>query len=256
MNPSPSLPTALDAEVPPLSFGAVNVATLPRVFWSLIALHRTTPRTAHDRAVELRRLCTSVCEMHGIEVEVQGRIAEGPAVIVCNHLGYIDPIVLCSLLPCSPIAKKEIEAWPLVGLPLSRLEVNFVRRGDPLSGARVLRRALATLAAGISVLNFPEGTTSRGTLQPFHLGAFWLARRSGVPVVPIGMTFEDDELCWVDDEAFLPHYAKVWCKQRLAVRVNVGEPLEPARFQSEADLSFAARGSIAQLLRPVVSSGA
>jgi 1-acyl-sn-glycerol-3-phosphate acyltransferase len=209
-------------------------------------LRHAGPAELRQKALRLRELCAMVCDMHRIEIEVRGQLPEPPAIVIANHLGYIDPVVLCSLLPLSPIAKSEISDWALVGVPLERLNVSFVRRGDAHSGARVLLRCLRNLGAGISVLNFPEGTTSRGGLLPFHLGAFWLSRRTGVPVVPISMDFENMGLCWVDQEAFLPHYARVWLNGGTRrVRVTVGQPLYPEDYRSELDLSWAARESIA-----------
>jgi lyso-ornithine lipid O-acyltransferase len=205
-------------------------------------------------AEELRRTCRQACEFHAIDVELMGPVPRGPVVLVANHLGYIDPVVLCSIVPCSPIAKSEIRGWPLIGEPLRRMNVSFVRRGAPESGARVLKQCLRTLRSGVSVLNFPEGTTSRGGLLPFQLGAFWLARKSGVPIVPVGMEFETPDMCWVDDEAFLPHYGGlVWSKlqgKRRRVRVCMGEPLVVGPFESEIASSWAARAAIAGLRRP------
>jgi 1-acyl-sn-glycerol-3-phosphate acyltransferase len=217
-----------------------------QVFRALVELRRIAPTELHSKAARLVELCRMVCDLHRIQVEVRGELPSSPSIIVANHLGYIDPVVLCSLLPLSPIAKSEISDWALIGVPLERLNVSFVRRGDAHSGARVLLRSLRTLDAGVSVLNFPEGTTSRGGLLPFHLGAFWLARRTGVPIIPVSMDFEDLGLCWVDRESFLPHYAKVcWAGGPRRVRVSVGEPLYPEDYRSELDLSWAARQSIA-----------
>jgi 1-acyl-sn-glycerol-3-phosphate acyltransferase len=224
-----------------------------RVLRALVELRQSAelrgagPAELQRKALRLRELCRMVCEMHRIQIEVRGQVPESPAIVVANHLGYIDPVVLCSLLPLSPIAKSEISDWALVGVPLERLNVSFVRRGDAHSGARVLLRSLRNLRSGVSVLNFPEGTTSRGGLLPFHLGAFWLSRRTGVPVVPISMDFENMGLCWVDQEAFLPHYARVWwLGGERRVRVTVGRALNPAHYRSELDLSWAAREGIAR----------
>jgi 1-acyl-sn-glycerol-3-phosphate acyltransferase len=213
-----------------------------------------------ESAQELSRMCRRACALHGIQIEQHGALPDRPAVYVANHLGYIDPVVLCSLLCCSPIAKSEIRSWPWVGTLLGRLNVSFVRRGSPQSGARVLRQCLRTLKAGVSVLNFPEGTTSRGGLLPFHLGAFWLARRAGLPLVPVAVDFERVEMCWVDDEAFVPHYFRM-CLGKLSgkpnnVRVSIGDALDPASFRSELDLCFAAQRAIASLRRPYVDAAA
>jgi lyso-ornithine lipid O-acyltransferase len=240
---------------------AASVGQLPplRELWqSLQRLQTISIGGLNERAEELRRICRRTCELHGIGVELLGQLPQGPAVFVSNHLGYIDPVVLCSLVACSPIAKSEIRAWPLVGEPLSRLNVCFVRRGSALSGAQVLRQCLRTLEAGVSVLNFPEGTTSRGGLLPFQLGAFWLARRSGLPLVPVGMEFETPDMCWVDDEGFLPHYGRVlwgrWQGLRRNVRVSVGPALDAGQFRSVMDASWAARSAISSLRLPFDTS--
>jgi len=216
-----------------------------RALRSVVELRRNGPSGARARAERLQELCGLICELHRVDVELRGALPDQPSIVVANHLGYIDPMVLCALMPLSPIAKREISDWALVGAPLERLNVSFVRRGDAHSGARVLLRSLRALRSGVSVLNFPEGTTSRGGLLPFHLGAFWLSRHTGLPIVPVAMDFEDMGLCWVDREAFLPHYAKVWwAGGPRRVRVTVGEPLHPEDYRSELDLSWAAQRSI------------
>jgi lyso-ornithine lipid O-acyltransferase len=228
--------------------------SLLRLWRALEQLQRAGGADLAACAQELRRTCRQVCELHAFDVELTGSLPREPVVLVANHLGYIDPLVLCSLVACSPIAKSEILGWPLIGEPLRRMNVSFVRRGAPESGARVLKQCLRTLRSGVSVLNFPEGTTSRGGLLPFALGAFWLARKSGVPIVPVGMEFETPDMCWVDDEGFVPHYGRLLWGQlqgrRQRVRVCVGEPIASAQFQSEIESSWAARRAIARLRRP------
>ena len=229
-------------------------SSLLRLWRSLEQLERAGGTDLAACARELQWTCREACESLAIDVDSSGVLPRGPVVLVANHLGYIDPLVLCSLVPCSPIAKSELRGWPLLGEGLRRLNVSFVRRGAPASGARVLKQCLRTLRSGVSVLNFPEGTTSRGGLLPFQLGAFWLARRSGLPVVPVGMEFETPDMCWVDDEGFLPHYGRmIWSKlqgRRRRVSVSIGEPIDAGQFQSEIESSWAARSAIARLRRP------
>jgi 1-acyl-sn-glycerol-3-phosphate acyltransferase len=197
------------------------------------------------RAWTLRQLCRGLSELHGIDVRWSGELPERPSVVVCNHLGYLDPLILCSLLPLSPIAKIELASWPALGNVLARSNVIFVRRGDPYSGALALRRALRALAAGVSVLNFPEGTTTSGPLLPFRRGAFWLARRGGVKIVPVALRFGDARLCWIDDQAFLPHYCRLWTRKDRRVELVFRAPLDPCDFASDEALMLAAHASIA-----------
>jgi 1-acyl-sn-glycerol-3-phosphate acyltransferase len=231
-----------------------------RAVGAAILLESANQSGLRERALELSRVCRRTCALHGIQIEQHGSLPDRPAVYVANHLGYIDPVVLCSILCCSPVAKSEIQSWPWIGALLGRLNVSFVRRGSPQSGARVLRQCLRALEAGVSVLNFPEGTTSRGSLLPFHLGAFWLARRAGLPLVPVAVDFERVDMCWVDDEAFVPHYFRM-CLGKLSgkstnVRISIGDALEPASFRSDIDLCFAAQRAIGSLRRPYVAAAA
>jgi len=258
MNTFESAPSRSAARTKAILGGARSLQAGPpawRLFRAIVELKQFGPVDPRERAARLRELCRLFCEIHQIQVEVRGKLPETPSIVVANHLGYIDPVVLCSLIPLSPIAKSEIAEWALIGSALVRLNVSFVRRGNAWSGARVLLRSLRSLRAGVSVLNFPEGTTSRGSLLPFHLGAFWLSRHTGLPLVPVSMDFEDMGLCWVDREAFLPHYARVWWGGGpRRVRLSVGAPLDPEQYRSVLDLSFAAQTSIASGRAPYASS--
>ena len=61
-----------------------------------------------------------------------------------------------------------------------------IRRGSKTSRAHFMKRARATLDAGLSILMFPEGTRSRnGKMGPFKPGAFLLARDTGYPILPV-----------------------------------------------------------------------
>lgn len=193
-----------------------------------------TPRA---RAELLQRLCRSVCRLHDVSLDVGGRLPDEPVIYVGNHLSYIDPIAICSLTPCAPIAKLEVASWPLVGPLAQQLNVIFVRRGDPASGARALLRSLRRLEAGVNVLNFPEGTTTRGDMRPFQRGLFGVARRLGVAVVPLALSFETPALCWVDDDRLVSHYARTVLGAAHRVRLDVGPRMYARGRESPAELA-------------------
>jgi 1-acyl-sn-glycerol-3-phosphate acyltransferase len=202
---------------------------------------RQCAQTLHDVARELARV-------HGIQVTLSGALPDTPSIVVSNHISYIDPVVVGSLLPCAPIAKDEVVRWPVVGAPLERMGVIFVRRGNVHHSARALLRALHALEAGVSVLNFPEGTTSRDQLLPFKYGIFGVARLTRLPVVPLALRFESPEMCWVGGELFLPHYLRATARTRVRVHVTVGKAIDPRGYAHAADLGEAAHRSIRRLL--------
>jgi len=126
----------------------------------------------------------------GLDIEIEGREHlrhEQATVFVFNHQSLLDSLVLAHLLRNDVVAfcKKEMASHPLVGPLLRQMDTVFVDREDKNQGA-VLQQALAVLASGRSLVIAPEGTRSTlGEIQPFKHGAFYLARKAGVPLVPI-----------------------------------------------------------------------
>jgi 1-acyl-sn-glycerol-3-phosphate acyltransferase len=157
--------------------------------------------------------------------------------------------VLGQLAPCAPIAKGEVAGWPVIGSGAVALGVSFLERGNAMSGARVLRRALRSLDAGVAVLNFPEGTTSDGTrLLPFRRGIFGAARLAGVPIVPIALSYASPAIAWTGGASFMPHYLRTAARDQVAARLAIGSPILPWPRDSAGILAAAARREIAALL--------
>ena len=202
-----------------------------------------------SRAYALSRLSGAICAGNGLRVAVSGPIPAGPVILVANHVGYLDPLVLASIVPCIPVAKRELSTWPLIGRAAREHGVLFVKRGEAASGAAVLRGAWRALRASLSVLNFPEGTTTHGErVLPFRRGIFGLARLADVPVVPAALVLEDQGLSWVGDELLLPHLARTLARREHAVRVRFGRAMLPRRYGSAEDLAGEARDVVEHLL--------
>jgi len=114
---------------------------------------------------------------------------ERTCVFVSNHVNIFDPFVAYSAVP-QFLRGLELESHfqvPVYGWMMRRFgNVPVPVDRSPSALREMTRRARAALAAGTSLLVFPEGTRTRtGTLGRFHLGAFRLAREAGVPVVPM-----------------------------------------------------------------------
>lgn len=200
------------------------------------------------RAALLQRTAKELCLLHAVRARVIGALPAPPFVLVANHVSYIDPLLLAALTPCTAIAKQEIGGWPLIGERARELGVMLVDRARPQSGARVLRGALRALRHGVPVLNFPEGSTTRGEqVLPFRKGIFGVARLAGVPIVPVAVTYEAPEMCWAGDDSFLPHYLRFSSRRDTGASLVIGAPL---RAEGSADeLAARARGVIVDLLR-------
>ncbi len=184
------------------------------------------PVDSSVHAQRAARTARTILRVHGVDVRTSGPVPQGPFVVVANHVSYLDPLLVASVVPVVAIAKGETKGWPLVGPGLKALGVVFVRRGDPYSGMLALRQARRALKAGASVLNFPEGTTSDGrTVGPFRRGVFGLAILARTPILPVRLTFDDDRVPWVGNASFAPHYWKLAGAARVTARVRIGEPI-------------------------------
>jgi 1-acyl-sn-glycerol-3-phosphate acyltransferase len=206
------------------------------------------PSTPVGLARRAMRTARTILDVHGVDVRGAGREPRGPCVLVVNHLSYLDPLIACALLPCIAIAKGETRGWPLIGRGLAALGVIFVQRGEVHSGAVALRRARRALAAGATVLNFPEGTTTDGrTVGPFKRGIFGLARIAGVPIVPARIRYDDDRVPWFGGQTFAPHYWRLAGVSRVGALLRFGEPLHPRPGDDAESLARRAHGAIVEL---------
>ena len=84
------------------------------------------------------------------------------------------------------MAKQSIRKVPVLGLFNERVGTVFIDRKNPTAAKRSVDNLMASLAKGISVIVYPEGTRSPdGELLRFKKGAFFLAADAGVPVIPM-----------------------------------------------------------------------
>jgi 1-acyl-sn-glycerol-3-phosphate acyltransferase len=205
---------------------------------------------APERADRLREALDEIARIHEFQIGVTGAWPITPAIFVANHVSYLDPVAIGARVPIAPIAKGEVAAWPVIGTAARSLGVTFVNRRCAWSGARALLRARAALCAGVSILNFPEGTTTDGTrLLPFHRGIFGLARALDVPVVPIALRYCSPDLAWVGGDTFLPHYLRTASRRGPGVHLEVGSAILPDCFLSADELAVHTHHRIARMLR-------
>jgi 1-acyl-sn-glycerol-3-phosphate acyltransferase len=147
---------------------------------------------AHDALVRkvtgnwARRLIA----LAGGRVRVEGleHLPAGPAVYVSNHLGYFDvPLVLGYLGDDTKplMAKAGIARLPLIRQWMRELHCVFIDRDHPRQAMAALSEAEHWVAEGYAMTVFPEGTRSAdGRVGEFKAGAFRIAQKNQVPVVP------------------------------------------------------------------------
>lgn len=138
-----------------------------------------------------RRLGSAISRINpNWKITIEG--AEGiddrrPYIVVCNHLSNAD-IPLISNLPWEMkwIAKKELFELPVVGWMMRMAQDISVDRSSSTKRIGVFKQCSFYLNNNCSVMFFPEGTRSRdGRMKRFSLGAFDLAIKKNIPILPL-----------------------------------------------------------------------
>lgn len=132
-----------------------------------------------------------ILKLTGIRLRVTGRENINPTeryVILSNHASYFDPpaLVLALGLQYRWVIKQELRKVPLFGLALETSRNLFIDRAKGSDALESIRRGVAQLPAGTSVLIFSEGTRSwDGKLLPFKRGGFVIARDGKLRILPV-----------------------------------------------------------------------
>lgn len=176
-----------------LEFFLLAVLMLP-VFAVVALVMRRTDRGNRHRGQVMRFfgwLTSSLTPLwrFGADGEAPADIRKQPYVVVCNHESTADPFLLCELpFDMRFVAKEELFKLPLIGWLMTLGGDIPLRRGDGNSVKQMFADCRETLAAGVPVMLFPEGTRSKdGNLLPFKDGAFQLAIEMQVPILPLAL---------------------------------------------------------------------
>jgi lyso-ornithine lipid O-acyltransferase len=195
-----------------------------------------------------------------------------PALVLANHVSWLDIVALGSLRPLSFVAKSEIAGWPVIGWFAVLQQTLFIDRARRGATAEVNRALGQRLAAGELIVLFAEGTTGDGTrLLPFrsslvgaartaieaeegrlpHLRLQPLAlaypRRNGLPVTRA----ERPDVAWYGDMELAPHLATFLREGPIDVHVVWGAPIAfeagTDRKRATAQAEAAVRGALREM---------
>lgn len=150
---------------------------------------------AGGRAARVKRWSIKLLALCRVRVEVNPQAAArtaSRALIVANHVSWLDIFVINTLHPCRFVAKSDIRGWPLIGWLCDKAGTIFIARGSLRDVRRIFENLVASLRAGEHVAFFPEGTTARqGMLLPFHSNLFEAAIDARVPIQPYALRYVD-----------------------------------------------------------------
>jgi len=181
----------------------------------------------------------------------------GPRLLVANHISWLDVYALNAVLEARFVAKSETRTWPLLGVITQAFDTFYVVRESFRDAARVKDAVAAALRQGDTIVVFPEGTTTDGTLlRRFYPAFFQAAIDASVAVQPVAIRYPGYHglpnlaAAFVDDMTFLESFQRIVAERGLTVELTFG-PAIPATQRTRRELAQLARRHIADHLAPL-----
>lgn len=203
----------------------------------------------------------------GIRIVRAGSGRPGAALVVANHISWIDVLAIAATAPVVPVAKCEVARWPVIGPLARRTGTVFVSRRIGRDLPDTVASITATLRRGHRVLLFPEGTTTcGGPPVAFRRAGFQAAVDAAAPVQSVSIQYTDRHgrptvsAAFVDDDTLFESVWRVLRGGPMLVRVRWQPALAAIedgghRAGHRARAAQCARGRISQALgggHPVV----
>jgi 1-acyl-sn-glycerol-3-phosphate acyltransferase len=178
------------------------------------------------RAAWLQNSSRRLLQVFRIETQSNGNIPSS-GLLVCNHLSYLDILVLAALAPCVFVAKSEVKYWPVFGWFAKLAGTVFVHREQRTQAGRSVQEIDNALRTGSVVVLFPEGTSSDGrTVLPFKSSLLEPAARQAPPlsagVIQYALDDGDagEEVCYWKDMTLVPHLINLCSKRTIQASVR------------------------------------
>lgn len=197
-------------------------------------------------------------ELSGIQVEVIGEPLPGSALVVGNHVSWLDIPVLGTSVDVRFLSKAEVARWPLIGWLARRNGTLFIRRGAHETEA-LIREIAGALRQGDQVAVFPEATTTDGSdVRHFHARLFAAAVDTLSPVQPVAFDYGREPDGGPPAAAFtagmgvVRHAWRLLKRERTFVRLHILHPLPVESGTTRRDLASRARSVIrAEVVLPL-----
>ena len=180
-----------------LTFSSIAMFPLAVAVWLLTVAFDRKLKILHQFTCFWGSLYTWTSPWWPVTIVGRNKIRKNvPYVMVANHQSLLDILVLFRLFAHYKwVSKIENFRVPCIGWNMSMNRYIALRRGDRQSIAEMMDDCAKTLARGNPIMMFPEGTRSQdGHLRPFKHGAFTLAKRAGVPILPVVVEGTGDAL--------------------------------------------------------------
>lgn len=259
---SPCGPSCLDHATVPTVARPRQLLRLIRTVAVLVLALLTTPvlflLSGHLGRRALRHLLAALLHALGVRLVVHGatelaetaRAGRG-ALVVTNHISWLDSLAVNAVHPMPSVAKKEIATWPVLGRLVARSGGIFLDRQRLTQLPATVAQLTAALRDGALVNVTPEGTTWCGVASGrFRPATFQAAIDGGVPVRPIALRYrladgrDTTSAAFLHQESLLTSIRRVVSVRGLVLEMWVCPEIAPGRATNRRDLAHLAETTI------------
>ena len=185
-----------------------------------------------QRDARVQAWAMQLLRIWGIDLEVRGKpVVSGPALLVCNHISWLDILVIHATRHCRFVSKSELRDWPVLGTLASGGGTLYIERAQRKDAMRMVKDMAQSLRNGDVLAVFPEGTTGDGMgLLPFHANLIQSAIEGDAPIQALALQFVDAKTNtismaarYIDDDTLLDSVWSTLNARGLKAVENFGE---------------------------------
>jgi 1-acyl-sn-glycerol-3-phosphate acyltransferase len=160
-------------------------------FWSVVfSIFPDADNKIHKVANLWARILLLICNTNVKVIGKENILYGKPQIFMANHQSDFDILIALAHIPVQFrwIAKKELFAIPVFSAAMRSAGYIEIDQNNREKALQSIEEAAMRIRRGKSIMTFPEGTRSRnGEIKSFKQGIFYLAIKSGVPIVPVSI---------------------------------------------------------------------
>ena len=206
-----------------------------------------------------------ICHLYKIKIEVHNfPDTDEPGLIVGNHMGFVDILVMHSLTKALFVTSQEMRAKPILGPITEMAGCMYVDRRNKSNIMGELRNIVNTLNDGFRVTLYPEATSHNGEMVlPFKRTLISSAAMANKAIFPYCFNFKSingepftlkyrDHVCWYGDLGFFESFVRSISLKEVITEVIFLEPYYPKPDQDRSEVADEVRRRIVEKFKPVI----
>jgi 1-acyl-sn-glycerol-3-phosphate acyltransferase len=208
------------------------------VSWILPPLVRIFSSRAADKLLlhQLGVWARVTLAIMGVKVESEGPKPSAPYLLACNHLSYLDVIILWSQLDGFFLGKSELVKWPVMGPLIRAAGTVFINRTQRHGVVEAIKGITDKVDEGNGVMFFPEGASSSGgEIRQYKSNMFQVAAQSELPVHLAVLHYAtnskynsaENDMAWWGEMSFVRHFYQMLTFDNKLARVKFLEQTVP-----------------------------